>query len=137
MKRVLTKKNLVLNLERRCQSIQEDIDEFMIKYKIMREKGLPNLLVINDKLMKHEDYIDILHQQAKNQASSSTVKALSTGKVLYDGLENLFYFEHEVKHLFTIQPNFAKHTKSNEIYRKLTRMKIPNEESWSDMLVIL
>lgn len=50
------------------------------------------------------------------------MKALPTGKVLYDGLENLFYIEHEVKHLFTVQPNFL----ADEIYRKLIRMKIPN-----------
>jgi hypothetical protein len=78
-----------------------DIDDFMLKYGILREKGLPSPLVINDKLMTHDDYIEKLHKQAKSQASSSTVKALPTGKVLYDGLENLFYIEHEVKHLFT------------------------------------
>lgn len=137
IKRVLTKKNLMLNLERRCQSIEEDIDEFMIKYNILTDKGLPNLLFINDKLMKHEHYIEILHKQSRSQASSSTVKALPTRKVLYDGLEKLFYIEHEVKHLFTTQPNFAKHTEADEIYRKLIRMKIPNEEWWTYMLVIL
>lgn len=137
IKKVLAKKNLMLNLERRCQSIQGHIDEFMIKYNILREKGLPNLLVINNKLMKHEDYIDILHQQARNQASSSAVKALPIGKVLYDGLENLFYIEHEVKHLFTTQPNFAKHIEADEIYRKLIRMKLPQEEWWTDMLEVL
>ena len=51
IKKVLTKKNLMLNLERRCQSIQEDIDDFMVKFDILRDKGLPNPLVINEKLM--------------------------------------------------------------------------------------
>ena len=100
----------MLNLEKRCQSIQKDIDDFMSKYDILRDKGLPSPLVINDKLMTHDDYIEKLHKQARNQANSSTVKALPTGKVLYDGLENLFYIKHEVKHLFTTKPNFAKHT---------------------------
>lgn len=55
IKKVLTKRNLMLNLEKRCQSIQVDIDRFMLKYGILREKGLPSPLVINDKLMTHED----------------------------------------------------------------------------------
>jgi len=87
--------------------------------------------------MNHEDYIEKLPKQTKSQASSSTMKALPTGKVLYDGLENLFYIEHEVKHLFTVQPNFAKYTEAGEIYKKLIRMKIPNEEWWTIMTDIL
>jgi len=74
IKKVLTKKNLMLNLERRCQSIQEDIKDFMVKYDILRDKGLPSPLVINDKLMTHEDYIEKLHKQAKSQANSSPVR---------------------------------------------------------------
>jgi len=65
------------------------------------------------------------------------MKALPTGKVLYDGLENLFYIEHEVEHLFTVQPNFVKYTKEDEIYRKLTRMSIPKVDWWSSMTNIL
>jgi len=137
IKKVLTKKNLMLNLERRCQSIQEDIDDFMLKYDILRDKALPSPMVINDKLMNHGDYVEKLHKQAKSQASSSTLKALPTGKVLYDGLENLFYIEHEVKHLFTVQPNFEKYTEADEVYKKLIRMKIPNEEWWTSMTNIL
>lgn len=51
IEKVLTKRNLMLNLEKRCQSIQADIDDFMLKYGILREKGLSSPLVINDKLM--------------------------------------------------------------------------------------
>jgi len=51
IKKVLTKRNLMLNLEKRCHSIQVDIDSFMLKYGILREKGLPSPLVIHDKLM--------------------------------------------------------------------------------------
>ena len=91
IKKVLTKKKLMLNLEKRCQSIQEDIDEFMLKYGILKEKGLPSPMIIYDKLMTQDDYIERLHKQARSHTSSSTVKAQPTRKVLYDGLENLFY----------------------------------------------
>lgn len=78
------------NLERKCQKMQEDIDEFMEKFGILQSKGLPNPLVTNDKLVRHEDYIDKLGQYANNQSSSCAPKALPIGKVLYDTLENLF-----------------------------------------------
>ena len=78
--------------------------------------------------MTHGDYVEKLHKQDKSQASTSKMIALPTGKVLYDGWENLFYIEHEVKHLFTVQPNFAKYAEADEVYRKLIRMKIPNDE---------
>jgi len=43
----------MLNLEKRCQSIDTDIDSFMLKYGILREKGIPIPLVIQAKLMTH------------------------------------------------------------------------------------
>jgi len=77
------------------------------------------------------------HQQADSQASSSALKALPTRKVLYDGLENIFYIEHGVKHLFPVQPNFVKYTEVDEIYRKLRRTRIPKDVWWSSMIDIL
>ena len=62
IKKVLTKRNLMLNLEKRCHSIRTDIDSFMLKYGILREKGLPSPLVINDKLMTYEDYNERLNK---------------------------------------------------------------------------
>ena len=83
-----------------------EINYFMEKFPILQNKRLPSPLVINDRLMKHIDYVDKFNKYAENQASWSTsasgIKALPTGPVLYDSLENLFYIEHEVKHLFTI-----------------------------------
>jgi len=68
----------MLNLEKRCQSIQVDIDSFMTKYGILREKGLPSPMVINDKLVTQEDYIERLKKLAASQASTSGVKSLPT-----------------------------------------------------------
>jgi len=102
----------------------------MEKFGILQNKGLPNPLAINDKLMKHIDYVDKLDQYANNQASSSTStlapKALHMGRVLYDNLENLFYVEHELKHLFLVQLTFFKYTETDEILRKLQRTIIPH-----------
>jgi len=65
IKKVLTKGSLMQNLEGRCQNMQEDIDEFMEKFGILQRKGLPSPLVINDKLTRHEDYVEKLSQYEK------------------------------------------------------------------------
>lgn len=100
-KRVLTKKTLMQNLERRCHDMQAEI---------------------NDKLVRHKYYVEKLNNYASHQTGLSTsvsgIKALPTGRVLYDNLENLFYVDHELKHLFPIQPTFFKYTKTNESFRK-------------------
>lgn len=127
----------MLNLEKISPSIQVDIDNFMLKYGILREKWLPSPLVIHEKLMTQEDYIERLNKQCRSQASSSGVKALPIGKVLYDGLENLFYIEHEVKHLFTSKPSFSKYTEADEIYRKMIIIKLPDSEWWTNLTDLL
>jgi len=91
--------------------------------------------------MKHVDYAHKLNKYAADQITSSTSasgeKALPSGQVLYDNLESLFYIEHEVKHLFTIQPNFFEYTETDETLRKLQRHKLPEQKWWEDMLEIL
>lgn len=110
IKKVLSKRNLMLNLEKKCHNLQVGIDRFMAKLQNLRDKGLPNPMVINDKLMTQLDYVDRLEKLSKEQASTSGVKALPTEKVLYDTLENIFFVEHEVKHLFVTKPNFSKYS---------------------------
>lgn len=51
IKKVLIKRNLMLHLEKKYQSMQADIDTFMTKFGILREKGLSSPMVIHDKLM--------------------------------------------------------------------------------------
>jgi len=62
---------------------------------------------------------------------------MPTGKVLYDTLENLFFLEHEVKHLFFIKPNFVKYTKTYEIHRRILKVKLPEDEWWKKMTDLL
>lgn len=51
IRKVLYKRNLMLNLEEKCHNMQVAIDRFMAKFQIFREKGLPSPMVINEKLM--------------------------------------------------------------------------------------
>jgi len=125
IKRVLTKRTLMQNLERRCQDMQVEINSFMEKFIVLQNKGLPSPLVINDKLMKHMDYVDKLNKYDGSQASSSTgasgINAVPIGRVLYDSLENLFYIKHEVKHLFKMKPNVFRYTETDETLRKIQK----------------
>ena len=92
IKNILSKRNIMLNLEEKCHNIQIAIDRFMAKFQILRDKGLPSPMVINDKLMTQLNYSDRLKILVKEQVSSSGIKSgLPTGKVLYDTLENLFF----------------------------------------------
>ena len=51
VKKVLSKRNLMLNLEEKCHNMQVAIDRFMAKFQILRDKGLPSPMVIIDRLM--------------------------------------------------------------------------------------
>ena len=52
------------------------------------------------------------------------------GKVLHKSVENLFYLQHEIKHLFVVKPTFVRYTEVDENFRKITKIKLPNEEFW-------
>ena len=83
VKKVLTKRNLMLNLEDKCQTMQLAIDKFTVKFDVLRQKGLPNPLVINDKLIPQEDYNRRIREVARDQVNISSMKGMPTGKVLY------------------------------------------------------
>ena len=129
--------NLMLNLKENFHNMQVAIDRFMAKFQILKKKGLPSPMVINDKLMTQLDYGNKLRQFAKEHAIFSSIKALPTCKVLYDTFENLFFLEHEVKHLFLTKPNFAKYTEVDEIYKRMVNLKLPSVEWWETMIDLL
>jgi len=51
IRKVLSKRNLMLNLEDKCQNMQVVVDIFMAKFQILGGKGLPSPLVVKDKIM--------------------------------------------------------------------------------------
>jgi len=102
----------------------------MVKFEILRQNGLPNPLVINDKLMTQEDYNKKIREVPRDQMNTSSMKGIPTRKVLYQTFENLFYLQHEVKLLFVNKPTFAKYTEADEIYRKMLNIKLLDAETW-------
>lgn len=109
------------------------IARFMVKFDALRQKGVPNPLMINDRLMAHEDYDKKIREVAKEEANNSSMKGIPTGKVVYQSFENLFYLQHEVKHLFINKPTFAKYIETNEIYKRMVNIKLPDAESWEKL----
>jgi len=57
-----------------------------------------------------------------------------TGQQLYDKLENLFFIEHEINHLFAEPPNYFKFTDADETLHKMQRHQMPTDQWWTDMI---
>jgi hypothetical protein len=56
VKKVLTKRGLMLQLEERSQAMDIGVQRFFRKMDLLHKKGLPGLQVINDKLITLSDY---------------------------------------------------------------------------------
>jgi len=140
VKRVPTLRNFVQTLERKCQEIQAEINEFKIKFATLQNKGLPSLLTSAGRLLSHEQYANRVNNCASNQitTSSSTSEETGppTGESLYEKLKNLFNIEHEINHLFEVQPNFYRYTEADKTLIKIQRHQLPTEDWWKGMLEI-
>jgi len=82
VKKVISKRNLMIQLEEKCQNMKLAVNRFFDKFEVLRQKGLLNALVINDKLMKHEDYDKKMKDVARETSNSSSMKGVPVGKVL-------------------------------------------------------
>lgn len=123
----------MMNLEENCKTMQLAIDKFMVKFDVLRQKGLPNPLVINDKLMPQENYNRRIRKVDRDQVNTSSMKGIPTGKVLYQTFETLFYLQHVVKHLFVNRPTFSKYTEVDEIYRKMVNIQLRDADTWEKL----
>lgn len=99
------------------------------------------MLTSNQRLLTHEQYAHKVNTYVSNQItkSSSTAEDIVPpyGQSLYDKLENLFYIEHEITHIFEVQPNFYRYIEVVEILIKLQRHQLPTDQWWQSMLEIL
>ena len=64
-------------------------------------------------------------------------KGVPTGKVLHKSVEDLFYLQHEIKHLFVVKLTFFRYIEADENFRKLTKIKLPDEEFWKKLTDLL
>ena len=80
---------------------------------------------------------NFITNQITESSSSSKEVGPPSGQSLYDKLENLFYIEHEINHLFEVTPTFYGYTEVDETLRKIRRHQLPREDWWQAMLEIL
>jgi len=141
IKRVLTLRNYVQTLERKCQDIQVEVNAFATKITTLYGRGLPSLVNTAGRLLPHEQYAKRVNNYITSQltASTSTPEGAGppTGQELYDKLENLFYIEHEINHLFEVPPNYYKYTEADETLIKMQRHQMPTDEWWINMIKTL
>ena len=103
--------------EEKCEAMNTTITKFMVKFTNLRQKGLPDIMVINDNLMPQNDYDKKIREYAKEQVNKPIGQGIPTGKVLLKNFEDLFYLQYEIKHLFVINPTFSRYTEADENFR--------------------
>ena len=83
--------------------------------------------------MTHEDWNNKIIEVAKEEANTSLMSGIPTSGVLYQNFENLFYLQHEVKHLFINKPTFSKYTEADEIYKKMLSIQLLDAKTWEKL----
>jgi hypothetical protein len=73
VKRVLTKRGLMLQLEEKAQNMDVGVQRFFSKIDTLQKKGLPSLLVLNDKLMTLSNYKKKISTVAKDSSKFSRI----------------------------------------------------------------
>ena len=68
VKRVMTKRGLMLQLEEKIQVMDQGVQKFFHKIDALQRKGLPGMKVINDKLMTLPDYKKRLIEVSKDSS---------------------------------------------------------------------
>jgi len=73
-KKVLTLRNYVQAVERKCYEITADVEQFRVKLAKLQSKGLPSLLTGAGKLVSQDQFANRMATYIENQitASSST-----------------------------------------------------------------
>jgi len=109
------------------------VNIFFTRIDALKKKGLPSLFVINDKLMAREDYLKKLQDISKDIAKSSNIKGSMTGRVFYEAINNICFIQNEIKHIFIVKPTFSKYYEVDEIYHRVTKISILDEEWWEKL----
>ena len=77
--------------------MENGVKRFFNKLKVVNQKGLPGLLVLNDKLMALLDYTQKLMAIGRDNTKFAGIKETITGKAFLHALEFDFYIQLEVK----------------------------------------
>jgi hypothetical protein len=137
VKRVLTKRGLMLQLEEKIQVMDQGVQKFFHKIDALHRKGLPDMKVINDKLMTLPDYKKRLIEVSKDSSKFAGIQGSITGRAFMDALQLDISIQHEIKHIFVIKPTFSKYTDMDEVYRRLLKITVPGHIRWEELCDLL
>jgi hypothetical protein len=137
VKRVLTKRSLMLQLEEKIQVMDQGVQRFFQKIDTLQRKGLPGMKVINDKLMMLPDYKKRLTEISKDSSKFAGIQSNITGRAFMEALHLDIEIQHEIKHIFVVKPTFAKYTDMDEVYRRLLKVTVPTHTRWEELCDLL
>lgn len=86
VRKVLTKRNMKRQLEEKAQNMNTGIHRFFAKLEPLYKKGLPNLLVINDKLGTWLDYSAQIMNKARYSLKVTLGGLSMIGRVFLEAL---------------------------------------------------
>ena len=109
------------------------VQRFFNKIDPLINKGLPCIMVINDKLIPIEDYVKNLIDVGTHAASVANIKGSTTLALIVIRLRDYFFILDEIKHIFLVKPTFTKYTEMDEIYKRITKIYIPYKKCWEEL----
>lgn len=137
VKKIITKKNLIPQLEEKCNNVNVIVQIFFSMLEPLTSKGLPSILVINNKLMPIEDYVRKLTEVGTNATSVSNIRGAATPRVVLNALRDAFFNLNEIRHIFLVKPIFTKYIEMDEVYRRVNKLSIPDKKCWEQLTDLL
>jgi hypothetical protein len=137
VKRILTKKGLMLQLEENVQSMEQGVQRFFNKIEALQKKGLPGLKVINDRLMTLPDYKKRLAEVSKDSSKFAGIQGSITEKAFMDALQLDISIQHEIRYIFITKPTFVKYTEMDQVYQRLLKVTVSSHLRWEELCDLL
>jgi len=113
------------------------IHRFFSKLEPLYKKGLPNLLIINDKLSTWPDYSAQIMNKARDNSKVTMGRLSMIGRVFLEALSFDLDTQYAISNLFITRPTFARYIEVDEVYKKLMKMNIPSEQRWDKLCELL
>jgi hypothetical protein len=133
VKRIITKRGLMLQLEEKFQNMNVEFHKFFSKIDALQKKGFPSWLVLNNKIMTLSNYKEKISMVANDSSKFLGIHGSITSKVFLETLQPDLSIQHEVKYIFIVKPKFAKYTEVDEIYRRMLKITTPSHQRWEDL----
>jgi hypothetical protein len=130
VKKVLTNNGLMLHLEEKARTMDIGVQGFFRKVESVHKKGIPGLLVINDKLITLSEYKHKILIVEKDGSKFIRIQRSITDKAFLENLQLDLRIQNEIKYIFITRPNFFKYTEMDETYRRLLKVSIPSQNIW-------